>query len=141
MIGGYYFVDKANYLGVVRHQLVINNMAVRLIESIKKPVAVLSIAGPYRSGKSYILSRLLGSHDAFEVGNTTRAQTHGIWMGTTVLECDDYVILLLDTEGLDAASSDFNDDAKRLVLTLLLSSYFIYNTRGSITNDNMQKMR
>ena len=62
-------------------------------------------------------------------------------MGTTVLECDNYVIILLDTEGIGAIQSDINDDAKILVLTLLLSSYFIYNTKGAIDENSIQKMK
>ena len=32
-----------------------------LLHSIDKPLAILSICGPYHSGKSYFMSRLLGS--------------------------------------------------------------------------------
>ena len=116
-------------------------LALELLSGINKPVAVLSIAGPCRSGKSYILSRLLGSHDAFELGHTFDPKTFGIWMGTTALECDDYVIVLLDTEGIDAVSATATNDAQILVLTLLLSSYFIYNSIGVPRAPDLEKMR
>lgn len=125
----------------MRTELLLNDDAVQLIDHINKPVAVLSIAGPYRTGKSYILSRLLGSCDAFELGDTVNAQTFGIWMGTTVLECDDHVIVLLDTEGIEAIDAEATDDARILVLALLLSSYFIYNTRSPITGNDLSNMR
>ena len=112
-----------------------------LLRNIHKPVAVLSIAGPCRTGKSYILSQLLGSHDAFELGHTTDAQTVGIWMATSVLECEDYAIILLDTEGIDAVSAKMANDAKILVMTLLVSSNFIYNSLGTPKNDDLNKMR
>ena len=111
------------------------------MNTIHKPVAVLSIAGPTRTGKSYILSRILGDPGAFELGHTTRAHTKGIWMSTSVLECDDYCILLLDTEGIDAVNDQATNDAKILVSTLLLSSYFIYNSCGVPRNNDLEKMR
>lgn len=45
-----------------------------------------------------------------------------------VLKKDDFTILLVDTEGLDAASAEKKNDISLLVLTILLSSYFIFNT-------------
>ena len=111
------------------------------METIHKPVAVLSIAGPTRTGKSYIMSRILGDSEAFELGHTARAHTKGIWMSTSVLECSEYCILLLDTEGIDAANDQASNNAKILVSTLLLSSYFIYNSCGLPHNNDLEKMR
>ena len=111
------------------------------METIDKPVAVLSIAGPTRTGKSYILSRILGDPKAFELGHTVRAHTKGIWMSTSVLECGDYCILLLDTEGIDSVNDQASNDAKILVASLLLSSYFIYNSRGVPYNNDLEKRR
>ena len=126
---------------VTRNGVIAVELALELLRGINKPVAVLSIAGPCRSGKSYILSRLLGSHDAFQLGHTMDPKTFGIWMGTTALECDDYVIVLLDTEGIDAVSATAANDAQLLVLTLLLSSYFIYNSIGVPYARDLEKMR
>ena len=111
------------------------------METIHKPVAVLSIAGPTRTGKSYILSRLLGDPEAFELGHTARACTKGIWMSTSVLECSEYCILLLDTEGIDSVADQASNDAKILVSTLLLSSYFIYNSCGVPRRNDLEKLR
>ena len=115
--------------------------ALKLLETIDKPVAVLAIAGPTRTGKSYILSRILGDSTAFELGHTTRAHTKGIWMSTSVLECSEYCILLLDTEGIDAVNDKATNDAKILVSTLLLSSYFIYNSTGVPRKPDLERMR
>ena len=112
-----------------RDKLVVTDIGRRLLQSIKeKPVAVLSICGPYRTGKSYILSRTIGDTRAFELGHEMEACTIGIWMGTTVLECDDFVVVMLDTEGICATSAKASDDTKILVMTVLLSSLFIYNS-------------
>ena len=115
--------------------------AARLLSAIKKPIAVVSICGRYRSGKSYFLSRMLGASDAFSLGHTMHACTFGVWVGTTVLECDDYVLLLLDTEGIDALGASGSSDASILVMTILLSSYMIYNSLQVPTRSDLEKMR
>ena len=122
-------------------QLRLVDEAVELLKSIEKPLAVAAICGPYRTGKSYFLSRMLGSSDAFDLGHTMHACTHGIWMGTSVLECDDFVMLLLDTEGIDSVSASGTEDARILVMTILLSSYLIYNSQRVPTKSDLEKMR
>ena len=111
------------------------------MNTIDKPVAVLSIAGPARTGKSYILSRFLGNSEAFQLGHTTDACTKGIWMSTSVLECEEYCVVLLDTEGIDFVIDQASNDAKILVTTLLLSSYFIYNSQNVSRSSDLEKMR
>ena len=44
------------------------------------------------------------------------------------LDKDGLTVILLDTEGIDAALADKKNDVTMLVLTLLLSSLFIFNT-------------
>lgn len=127
--------------GVPRNKLEVVDEAVSLLQEIRKPLAVLSICGPYRTGKSYILSRLLGSSDAFDLGHTMDAKTFGIWLGTSALECDDFVLILLDTEGIDAVSAKMSDDASILVMTILLSSYLIYNSLNVPQKSDLEKMR
>ena len=114
---------------------------VELLENITKPVAVLSICGPYRSGKSYFLSRMLGRKETFKLGHTMEACTRGIWMASSVLECDEFVLLLLDTEGIDAADKSNAGVANLLVLTMLLSSTFVYNSKSVPRGRDLKKMR
>jgi hypothetical protein len=113
----------------------------RLLETIQRPLAVLAIGGPCRSGKSYVLSRILGSTDAFALGHTFDPKTLGIWIGTTVLDCEKFTILLMDTEGIDSVFAKSRDDACVLVMTILLSSYFIYNSTGVPHHTDLDTMR
>lgn len=125
--------------------LCLHEEALTLLEDISKPVAILSICGPYRTGKSYFLSRVLGTTDAFKTSPTNNACTLGIWMATKVLDCGDFVVVLLDTEGTDAArgkqSSIYGDVKKSVILCTLISSYFIYNTLGAVKEEDLQRMR
>ena len=127
--------------GERRSSLKIVPETLQLLEGVSGPVGMLAIGGPCRTGKSYVLSRMLGSGDAFALGHTMDPKTFGIWIGTTVLECDEFTLFLMDTEGIDAAHARTRDDASVLVMTVLLSSYFIYNSMGVPRRNDLEKMR
>ena len=112
-----------------------------LIESISKPVAVVSICGPYRSGKSYFLSRLLGDEGTFQLGHTIHACTHGIWLATSVLECNEFALLMLDTEGTDSVDHNAAEVTNLLAFVLHVSSMLIYNSRNVPRGKDLKKMR
>eukprot|EP00058_Branchiostoma_floridae_P027686 XP_002613177.1 hypothetical protein BRAFLDRAFT_120270 [Branchiostoma floridae] len=127
--------------GARRETLQVVPEALDLLEGIEQPVSALAICGPCRSGKSYILSRLLGTADAFELGHRMDPQTFGIWMGTSVLRGKDFTIVLLDTEGIDAAGASADQDARILVMTILLSSLLIYNSLNVPYKGDLEKMQ
>ena len=115
--------------------------AIELLRSINKPLAVLSICGLHRSGKSYFISRALGSPGAFKLGHSMQACTRGIWMATTVLECPEFTTVLLDTEGIDAVGASETMAMSLLTLTTLLSSFLIYNSKKVPQKVDLDKMR
>ena len=123
------------------HGLQLVEDALELLRTINKPLAVLSICGPYRSGKSYFMSRLMGRPEAFQLGHGMRACTRGIWMATTILECQQFAIVLLDTEGIDAIRASETTAMSLLTLTTLLSSYLIYNSKKVPQKVDLNKMR
>lgn len=52
-----------------------------MIQSLNGKIAVIAVAGLYRTGKSYLLNRmLLNRSDGFGVGSTIEACTKGIWV-------------------------------------------------------------
>ena len=123
-------------------ELVLIEDAVTLLQTIRKPLAVLSICGPYRSGKSYFLSRVLGKcPGVFQLGHTMRACTIGLWISTIILECEDYAILLVDTQGIDSISASESVAMNLMTITALLSSYFIYNSKKVPQNVDVEKLR
>ena len=99
--------------------------ALALLRGIDKPLAVLSICGPYRSGKSYFISGVLGSPGTFKLGHSMQACTRGIWIATTVLENQEFAAVLLDTEGINAVGASETVAMSLLTLTTLLSSFLI----------------
>ena len=123
-------------------KLVVVPSSLDLIRSLgTKPLAVLSICGPYRSGKSYFLSRFLGPNEVFKISNTDDPCTKGIWMSTSVLECEDFIILLLDTEGMESLDSSEDYIIKLLVMATTLSSMLIYNSFGIPERSDLDSLR
>jgi hypothetical protein len=59
----------------------VNTDAVNLIASYNKPIALVCLAGKYRTGKSFLLNKLMGLKGrGFKVSSSTDACTEGIWM-------------------------------------------------------------
>jgi hypothetical protein len=123
-------------------KICLNEYAIKQLEQIKKPVAVLTICGPYRTGKSYYVSRFLGDVRTFKTSNKSNACTFGIWMATRMLECEEFVVIVLDTEGLDnpRVSKSEDDVMNFIVLSSLISSFLVYNTKGT-EYYHIEKMR
>jgi hypothetical protein len=91
------------------------------------------MVGLYRSGKSYLINRmLLNRQKGFSVGPTVNPCTKGLWMWGTPVEGRDpqgakINVIVIDTEGIGALDEDSNHDTKVFSLAVLISSLFIYN--------------
>ncbi|CAE7290172.1 GBP1 [Symbiodinium natans] len=107
--------------------------AAAILNQIPGRLAIVGIAGLYRTGKSFLLNRLLGLQDGFEIGPTINPCTKGLWIwGQPVQLAPDYFCVLIDTEGLGSTQRTASCDMQILSLCILLSSYFIYNSMGAI---------
>ncbi|KAL7829089.1 hypothetical protein SRHO_G00327230, partial [Serrasalmus rhombeus] len=72
-----------------------------VLDQITQPVVVVAVAGPYRTGKSYLMNRLAGKREGFALGSTIESKTKGIWMWCVPHpHIEDHTLVLLDTEGL-----------------------------------------
>jgi hypothetical protein len=49
-------------------------------------------------------------------------------------------VLLIDSEGIGAFNEDENHDTKIFLLALLLSSFFIYNSMGTIDENALNNL-
>ena len=115
-------------------ELILNESVMDQIKQERRPVTVISIIGPYRTGKSYLLNRLMGKANGFELGPTMEAKTKGIWIWKGDFPGQPKrCLILLDVEGLsDTQKGDATHDLNLFVLALLASSVFIYNTKSTI---------
>jgi hypothetical protein len=94
----------------------------------------------YRTGKSYLLNRVIlnvQKGEGFGVGPTINPSTKGLWMWAQPLigytdTGEKINVIVVDTEGMGGLDEDNNHDMRIFSLALLLSSYFVYNSMGSI---------
>jgi len=105
-------------------------------------IGVVGVAGLYRTGKSYLLNLLTGCGSGFEVGSTVNACTKGIWIWSepTYNAEKNIYVYYMDTEGLGSTTRTSTHDSRIFALTLLLSSYFIYNSRGVIDGQALEDL-
>ena len=108
-----------------------------------KTIGIISLVGKYRTGKSFLLNRVIlnkkDKSEGFEVGPTIKPCTKGIWLWSNPLIISNqnnnnqpFPVYLIDTEGLGAYDEEINHDSKIFLIAILISSLFIYNSFGTI---------
>ena len=123
-------------------KFIINEEAVKILtKSENKQIGIVSLVGKYRTGKSFLLNRVLiekKSLKGFDVGPTIKPCTKGIWLWSSPLMITNknssttFPAYLIDTEGLGAYDEEINHDSKIFLIAILISSLFIYNSFGTI---------
>jgi len=92
-------------------------------------IALLSVVGPYHSGKSFLLNSLMGNAKAFSIGRHTSPETMGIWICRTEMKAHDgSEVWLLDSEGFFGPHVAEGYDAKIFTVASLLGAHLVYNT-------------
>ena len=113
-----------------------NPEAQQMLDHVRGPFGVIAVAGRYRTGKSYLLNRvLLNRQKGFGVGPTIHPCTKGIWIWGAPLSGftksgDPINVIVIDSEGLGGLDEDNNHDMRIFSLALLMSSHFVYNSMG-----------
>ena len=129
------------------------------LSGIKGRVAVISIAGGYRSGKSFFLNQLLPPHSTavhagivagggFTVGDTTEAQTEEVQVHVIPacalqsfgLKDADLTVLFMDTPGLYSPNRPTVFDSQLLALLNLISSVVLYNNKGVVERTDIDQL-
>ncbi|XP_045835736.1 guanylate-binding protein 6-like [Meles meles] len=123
-------------------QLSVNQTAIQILGRISQPVVVVAIVGLYRTGKSYLMNRLVGQNRGFPLGSTVQSKTKGIWMWCVPHPCKpNHTLVLLDTEGLgDVEKGDSKNDSWIFALAVLLCSTFVYNSMGTINHQALEQL-
>ena len=84
----------------------------------------------------------MGRSDGFPLGSTIQSKTKGIWMWIgDHPEDPTKALLLLDTEGLaDPEKGSKDHDVKLVILTILLSTLLVYNSKGNIDSTALEML-
>ena len=122
----------------------ITSEGISFLSSLKnQTIAVLSVTGPYRSGKSFLANLIMNNMGGFKVGATINACTKGLWVwGRPIPIPGNKKLIILDSEGLGSVEKDRtgNIDMKIFTLSVLLSSCLIYNTKHAISEDKIEEL-
>ncbi|CAG8550491.1 15343_t:CDS:2 [Acaulospora morrowiae] len=121
-------------------KIVINDAALRIINNIREPVAIIAVVGSYRRGKSWFANVLHGRHDGFELGSKVEGCTRGIYMWDTPFSHEGKRVIVLDCEGIDDPKQEQAWAVKLFILCLIVSSTFIYNISGIVGRDDIGKL-
>lgn len=134
------------YYDTVKEEYLVSNEAREFLSAIKEKVAIVAVAGKYRTGKSFLLNRIILNKRAsgFGVGSTINACTKGLWLWSECMETthngEKLRILVIDSEGIGAFDEDVNHDTKIFLLALLLCSTFIFNSMNTIDENAINSL-
>uniref|UniRef100_A0A131Z2P0 Atlastin 2 n=1 Tax=Rhipicephalus appendiculatus TaxID=34631 RepID=A0A131Z2P0_RHIAP len=127
-----------------------------------KPVAVVSITGAFREGKSFLLNfllRYLASNDktnwmgdddtpleGFSWSTSSERNTEGIHLWDEVFlvptpEGGELAVLLMDTQGAFDSESSADETTKLFALSILTSSLQICNILHNLREDHLQHLQ
>jgi hypothetical protein len=118
---------------------------------VDRRVIVITVCGLYRTGKSYLLNLLSGrigpsvpaaaTQSLFRTSGNVSACTSGIWVwGSSRAAADQPVYILVDCEGSGNTSNSRDRDARLFAVAMLMSSYFLYNSRGVIDEHSLSSL-
>ncbi|XP_030837601.1 atlastin-2-like [Strongylocentrotus purpuratus] len=148
------------------HSFELNHEALKkllLNEDVRhKNVCVVSVAGAFRKGKSFLLDFMLrylnkqGSKDwlgpedqplaGFPWRGGTERETTGIWAWSKVFLCpgpdgEEVAVILMDTQGAFDSGSTVEECAKMFALSIMNSSHQVLNLSQNIQEDDLQHLQ
>ena len=75
---------KVRQYSNINIEFIVGEEAKQMLKGVKGPIGVIAVAGQYRTGKSYLLNRmLLNRSDGFGVGPSINPCTKGLWVWGT----------------------------------------------------------
>ena len=127
-------------------------------EIADKPVVVISVAGAFRTGKSFLLNamtRYLKASDkscwlddkseSFPWKTGCEAHTNGMVMShpipITLQSGEEAALLLMDTQGIFDDNFTTSDSTRIFALSTLLSSVQVFNVMNNLKSDDLDNLQ
>ncbi|XP_070548247.1 guanylate-binding protein 1-like [Ptychodera flava] len=131
-----------------RGKLVVCEDALDILRSIDGLISPIAVTGLARCGKSYIASELIEPRPdecVFKMSNKMRPLTTGIWINTVPFKKrlengTEVTVVVMDTEGLCAYDAHTPYDVQIFTLISILSSVMIYNSKGTLTAEDIKML-
>ncbi|XP_067831344.1 guanylate-binding protein 1-like [Heptranchias perlo] len=121
--------------------LKLNQDALQILAGITEPVLVVAIFGPPNTGKSYLMNRLVNRRKGFRLASGTKPPVRGMWIWCLPHPLHDaQCLIILDVDGFEAKEQG-DQGAEMSVLALIFSSIFLYNSKGTIDQEALEKLR
>ena len=122
------------------------NETLNVLSELEGEVVVVSIVGPYRTGKSFLLNQLVPHEPGnltFKVGDTIKPETEEVTL-VIIPPCASQgryrYHVFLDTPGLFAPNRASIFDAQLLAVLNLVSNVVLYNSVGVIDRAAVEKL-
>jgi hypothetical protein len=144
--------DESETSAEAPHLVLVPNAGVEMLENLNPknvPISLIACVGPYRTGKSLLVSRILKNSNAFQIGPTLEGCTRGIWISTSVMKQKSNGVykFVLDCEGMGdplsatGADATATNDARIALACVLLSTVFVFNNTSHPDRGSLQFLR
>ena len=153
-----------NLIELRRDKLILNEEAIQILKNIEEDLIIVFIFGKGGSGKSFLMNLLINASEkkkqvitnsiistknlkGFKVNsyfNSLKGNKKGIyfWSSPIQKENSKEKILFFDSEGVNTEDiSQQSLESKLLALMIIISSLFIYNTKGDINPDSLNDLQ
>ena len=153
-----------NLIELRRDKLVLNEEAIQTLKDIKEDLIIVFIFGKKGTGKSFLMNLLINVNEkkkqsirssmisskylrGFKVNtyfNSLKGNKKGIyfWSSPISKENSKEKILFFDSEGVNSENlSQQTIESKLLALMIIISSLFIYNTKGDINSNSLNDLQ
>lgn len=138
-----------NLMEFRRDKIILNEEAIKMLKEVKENIIIVSIFGKEHTGKSFLLNLLLNSREnlkitkGFKVSSSLNQVDRGVWIWNTPIGKPNSreKIILIDSEGINSENVyNQNCDSKVFAMMILISSLFIYNTKGDINSNSLNEL-
>lgn len=118
------------------NNIILSPVGLEVIQRILGKVGIIVIGGPIRTGRNSLLNLLINKRELNE-NIHMRERNPGLWIFDRPTYSDELAILAVSIEGFGTSELDM----KLMVVAYIISSVFIYNSRGLIDEACMKKFR